>query len=142
MSIGGGAPNANVRRVLRRARPAVVDAPGGGDISMAQPFLRGSPRWLGGPRWNRGGGSAPSVRVCGAYQRTGMTMKCAGTGKVTLNSYLSAGMTMVDRYPPASIQSQRSIGLGRDELKWEIQVNKSRTWAATNKIMTKKEVMT
>ena len=29
---------------------------------------------------------------------------------------------MVDRHPRASIYSHRSIGLGRDELKWEILV--------------------
>ena len=74
--------------------------------------------WLGGPRWNRGGGSAPSARACGVYNGTWMTMKRDGAGEVTLNSYLRAGKMTVDRHPEASIYSHRPIGLGRDELKW------------------------
>ena len=47
-------------------------------------------------------------------------MKCAGTGYLTLDSYLRAGKTVVDRHAQANIYSNRPNGINRNRLKWEI----------------------
>ncbi len=74
------------------------------------------PRWLGGDLW----GKCAFCAGDGVYERTWMTMKCAGAGELTRNSCRLAGEMLIDPHSQASLYSHRPIGLGRDELKWEI----------------------